>query len=349
MRSTRYFLALSLLAVLFTTAAYAADAPTAASSSTAAKRYGTWGVDLDAMDKSVKPGDDFFRYVNGKWAATAEIPADKTSYGAFAMLRDLSEVRVHEILERFAADKNLKPGSDEAKIATIYRSFLDEAAVEKLDAKPIQPYLDAVKKASSYDDDAKNPDKNTLYLSQGGLGLPDREFYLRDKFKAQKEHYQQYVADMLKQAGWPEPEKNAADVAAFETKIAEAHWTRAEGRDRDKTYNPTTFAELEKSAPGFPWGVYFKEAGLGNAGHAVVRQNTAMPKIAKVFAATPVDTLKAWQAFHIVDEAAPLLSKRFADANWEFHAKYLNGVKEQRPRWKRATSAAERSMGEAIG
>src|ERR1051326_7563483 len=137
MRSTRYFLALSLLAVLFTTAAYAADAPTAASSSTAAKRYGTWR-------------DDFFRYVNGKWAATAEIPADKTSYGAFAMLRDLSEVRVHEILERFAADKNLKPGSDEAKIATIYRSFLDEAAVEKLDAKPIQPYLDAVKKASSY-------------------------------------------------------------------------------------------------------------------------------------------------------------------------------------------------------
>jgi len=374
MKSTRYLLALSLLAVLFTTAAYAADATTAATSSTstAAKRYGTWGVDLDAMDKSVKPGDDFFRYVNGKWAATAQIPADKTSYGSFAMLRDLSEVRVHEILERFAAEKNLKPGSDEAKIAAIYRSFMDEAAVEKLDAKPIQPYLDAVKKASTYDDvarlmarahygfgtsvvragvgdDAKNPDKNTLYISQGGLGLPDREYYLRDKFKAQKEHYQQYVADMLKQAGWAEPEKSAADVVAFETKIAEAHWTRAEGRDRDKTYNLTTFAELEKSAPGFPWGVYFKEAGLEKAGHAVVRQNTAMPKIAAIFAATPVDTLKAWEAFHIVDEAAPLLSKRFADAQWEFHSKYLNGVKEQRPRWKRATSAAERSMGEAIG
>src|ERR1043165_6737593 len=157
MKSTRYTLALSLLAVLFTPAAYAGDATTAATSSTstAAKRYGTWGVDLDAMDKSVKPGDDFFRYVNGKWAATAEIPAAKTSYGAFAMLRDLSEVRVHEILERFPADKNLQPGSDEAKIATIYRSFLDEAAVEKLDAKPIQPSLDAAKKASSYDDTAR--------------------------------------------------------------------------------------------------------------------------------------------------------------------------------------------------
>src|ERR1043165_5869892 len=370
MKLRRFVLAISLVAAL-SSLAHAADVP-AASSTASAKRYGRWGVDLDAMDRSVKPGDDFFRFVNGKWAASAQIPADKTSIGSFAILRDLSELRVHQILERWAADKTLKPGSDEAKVAAIYRTFMDEAAIEKLDGKPLQPYLDAIREAKTYDDvarlmadshgsfgssffragigdDAKNPDKNTLYLSQGGLGLPDREFYLRDKFKAQKEHYQQYVADMLKQAGWPEPEKNAADVAAFETKIAEAHWTRAEGRDRDKTYNPTTFAEREKSAPGFPWGVYFKEAGLGNAGHAVVRQNTAMPKIAKVFAATPVDTLKAWQAFHIVDEAAPLLSKRFADANWEFHAKYLNGVKEQRPRWKRATSAAERSMGEAIG
>src|SRR6266567_2902625 len=241
MKSSRFVLAASLLAVLspFTASSRAADATTApaAASSTAAKRYGTWGVDLEAMDKSVKPGDDFFRYVNGKWAATAQIPADKTSFGSFAMLRDLSELRVHEILERFAADKNLKPGSDEAKIATIYRSFLDEATVEKLDAKPIQPYIDAVKKAKTYDDvarlmarahagfggslvragigdDAKNPDKNALYLSQAGLGLPDREYYLRDNFKAQKEHYQQYVADMLQLAGWQDAEKNAAEVVA---------------------------------------------------------------------------------------------------------------------------------------
>src|SRR4051794_34568881 len=308
MKSMRYIAALSLFAVLFTTAAYAADVPAATSSSTTAKRYGTWGVDLDAMDKSIKPGDDFFRYVNGKWAATAQIPGDKTSYGSFVMLRDLSEARVHGILERFAAEKNLKAGTDDAKIATIYRSFMDEATVEKLDAKPIQPYLDAIKKAATYDDiarlmarahagfgsavvragigdDAKNPDKNTLYLSQAGLGLPDREFYLRDNFKAQKEHYQQYVTDMLRQAGWPEPEKNAADVVAFETKIAEAHWTRAEGRDRDKTYNLTTFADLEKNAPGIPWSVYFKEAGLDKTDRAVVRQNTAVPKIAKIFAA----------------------------------------------------------------
>jgi putative endopeptidase len=352
---------------IFSFSAFAAD-----NNSTVAKRYGTWGVDLDGMDRTVKPGDDFFRYVNGKWAATTQIPADKTSYGAFVMLRDLSEARVHAILDRWAADKKLKAGTDEAKVATIYRSFLDEAAAEKADVKPIQAQLDDVKKATTLDDvaklmgrstsgfgraffsplvsdDQKDPTKYTLYLSQSGLGLPDREFYLRDNFKPQKDRYQQYVGDMLKLAGWSEPEKNAADIVAMETKIAEAHWTRAEGRDRDKTYNPTTIAELETNAPGFPWTVWFNEAGLGKIDRAVMRQNTAFPKIAKIFADTPVETLKAWEAFHIADDAAPLLSKRFVDAEWEFRSKFLNGAQEQRPRWKRAVDAAEGSMGEAIG
>ncbi len=358
---------------LFSNVARAEDAKaTTPASSTTAQRYGTWGIDLEGMDRSVKPGDDFFKYVNGKWAATTQIPADKTGYGAFAVLGDLSEARVHTLLDRWAADKSLKPGSDEAKVAIVYRTYLDEATVEKLDAKPIQPYLDAVRKAKTHEDmarsmgaaargfgssffganigdDAKNPDKNVLYISQGGLGLADREFYLRDNFKPQKERYQQYVAQMLTLIGWDEPEKSAADIVALETKLAEAHWTRAESRDRDKTYNLTTLADLEKTSPGFPWLIAFKEAGLDKVDHAVARQNTALPKIAKVFADTPVATLQAWQAFHIVDDAAPLLSKRFDDAHWEFRSKFLNGTKEQRPRWKRAVSAAEGTMGEAIG
>ena len=355
---------------LFDGAEEAASAPAAAS--TKAQRYGRWGVDLDGMDKSIKPGDDFFKFVNGKWVAVTQIPADRTRFGAFDMLRDLSEVRVRAIVDRWAADKKLKPGSDEAKVAMLYRTWLDEAAAEKLDAKPIQPHLDAVKKAethadvarlmgrsngafgrsffgASVSDDAKNPEKYTLYLSQSGIGMPDREFYLRDNFKAQKERYQQYVADMLRHAGWSDPEKHAADIVAMETKIAEAHWTRSESRNRDKTYNPMTVAELEKNAPGFPWSVYFKEANLEKAERAVVRQNTALPKIAQIFAGTPVETLKAWQAFHLTDDAAPLLSKRFADTQWEFRAKYLSGAQEQRPRWKRAVGAAEGAMGEAIG
>jgi putative endopeptidase len=374
MRLKRFGSAISVIVLfLFTNVARAEDAKaTTPAPSTTAQRYGTWGVDLEGMDRSVKPGDDFFKYVNGKWAATTQIPADKTGYGAFAVLGDLSEARVHALLDRWAADKSLKPGSDEAKVAMVYRTYLDEATVEKLDAKPIQPYLDAVKKAKTHEDmarsmggaergfgssffgasvgdDAKNPDKNVLYISQGGLGLADREFYLRDNFKPQKERYQKYVADMLTLIGWNEPEKSAADIVALETSLAEAHWTRAESRNRDKTYNPTTLADLEKNSPGFPWLLAFKEAGVDKVDHAVVRQSTALPKIAKIFADTPVATLQAWQAFHIVDDAAPLLSKRFADAHWEFRSKFLNGTTEQRPRWKRAVGAAEGAMGEAIG
>jgi len=361
---------ISLIALLslFTAAARAAEA----TAPTTAKRYGTWGIDLDAMDRSVKPGDDFFRYVNGKWVATTKIPADRTNYGSFPMLTELSEARVRASLDGWAADKNLKAGSDEAKVAAIYRTFLDEATAEKLDAKPIESHLDAIRKAQTpadvarlmgrsagtfgsaffgagVGDDAKHPDKYTLYLSQSGLGLPDRDYYLSDKFKAQKDRYQQYVADMLRLVGWNEPEKNAADILAMETKIADAQWTRAESRNRDKTYNPMTIAELEKNAPGFPWRVAMKEAGIDKIDRAVVRQNTAFPKLAKIFADTPVGALKAWQAFHVVDDAAPFLSKRFVDANWEFRSKFLNGVQEQRPRWKRAVGAAEGAMGEAIG
>ena len=351
-----------------------AKAPSKAGTPATAERYGTWGVDLAGMDPSVKPGDDFFRYVNGKWAASTQIPPDRTSYGAFAVLRDLSESRVRTLIDGWAADKKLKAGSDEAKIATIYRAYMDEAAVEKLDARPLQPHLDAVKKATTradlarlmgrasasfgssffsanINDDAKNPTQYALYVSQSGLGLPDREFYLRENFKPQRDRYLQYVTDMLRLAGWEQPEQNAAAILAMETKIAEAHWTRSEGRDRDKTYNPMTLAELEKNAPGFPWATYFDAASIDmkKAGRAVVRQNTALPKIAKIFADTPVETLQAWAAFHVTDDAAPLLSKRFADAEWEFRSKFLNGQQEQRPRWKRAVGAAEGALGEAVG
>src|SRR4051794_13935039 len=157
MRLNRFGSAIAVIALfLSTTVARAADdAKAATPASTTAQRYGTWGVDLDGMDRSVKPGDDFFKYVNGKWAATTAIPADKTGYGAFAVLGDLSEVRVHALLEKWAADKSLKPGSDEAKVAMAYRSFLDEAAAEKADAKPLAPYLAAVKKATTHEDMAR--------------------------------------------------------------------------------------------------------------------------------------------------------------------------------------------------
>jgi putative endopeptidase len=366
----------AVLALLLAGAAARAGEQVAAekstTSATPAARYGAWGIDLAGMDQSVKPGDDFFRFVNGKWADTTPIPPDKTRYGAFDALRDTSEIRVREILDRWAADKALAPDSDEAKVAVIYRTFLDEARADALGRKPIDPQLAAIREAKSRDDvarvmartnagygralvapavfdDQKHPERYALYLSQAGIGLPDREFYLRDEFKPQKERYGKYVADMLRLAGWDEPDKNAAAIVELETKIAAAHWTRAESRNRDKTYNPATVAELEKGSPGFPWALYFEESGLGKASRAVVRQDTAFPKLAAIWAETPVDTLKAWQAFHLADSAAPLLSKPFVDTEWAFRQKFLNGAEEQRPRWKRAVAAAELAMGEAIG
>jgi putative endopeptidase len=323
------------------------------------------------MDRDVKPGDDFFAFVNGTWAKNTQIPADRSSYGAFATLRDLSEARTRQLVESYKVGNPTRDG-DQAKVAALYRGFLDEAAIEALDAKPLQPKLAAIRAAGSKDqmarimgqslgsfggsffgsgvnDDSKNPDYYVLYMGQSGLGLSDRELYLQDKFAPQKARYQQYVAQMLGMAGWADAEAAAARVVALETEIARAHWTRAESRNRDKTYNPYAPAQLAAMAPGFPWATFMAAAGIGKAEKVVVSQNTAFPKLAQIFAGADLDTLKAWQAFHTTDEAAPLLSKRFSDANFEFRQKFLQGQPEQRERWKRAVAVAEGAMGEAIG
>ena len=354
-------------------ALYAADSGTGNATPTVveAKRLGTWGIDTAGMDTTAKPGADFFAYVNGGWVKNTPIPADKSRYGGFDILRDLSEARVRQLVESYPQTDPAK-GGDQAKVAALYRGFLDEAAIEKAGAKPLQPALAAIRKAKSRNDiavlmgrssggfgrsfmsvgvsdDQKDPDRYTLYMSQSGLGLGDRQMYLDAKFAPQRERYVAYVEQMLRLAGWPKPAENAKAILALETKVADAHWTRADSRDRDKTYNPIATAELQAYAPGFPWAAYFKAAGVEQAQRVVMRQNTAFPKLAQIFAEADLDTLKAWQAFSTADQAAPLLSKAFADAEFEFRSKFLNGQPEQRDRWKRAASFAEAAMGEAIG
>src|SRR5690606_31448302 len=288
-----------------------------------AVRYGTWGVDTAGMDATRDPGADFFGYVSGTWAANTQIPSDRSSYGSFLVLRDLSEERVRKLLEGYEAGDPATDG-DAARIAALYRGFLDEAAVEALGAAPLQPELEAIRAAAgkqdlaalmgarnagfggsffglSVSDDQKDPDHYTLYLSQGGLGLGDRQMYLDEKFAPQRERYVQYIAQMLELAGWDAPEANADAIMAMETRIAEAHWTRAESRDRDKTYNPVDMAGIAEFAPGFAWDVFFKAAGVDYADRVVVRQDSAVPNIAQVFADTDLDTLKAWQAFQTTD------------------------------------------------
>jgi putative endopeptidase len=332
--------------------------------------YGSWGFDTAGMDTSVKPGDEWFDFVSGSWAKHTTIRPDRTSEGAFINLRDLSEVRVRKLVEGYRADD--RANQDRMKAAIFYQGYMDEPAIEKLDAAPLRQRLAPMVAATSKEemarimgrsvgsfgasfygagvgDDAKNPDVYALSLRQGGLGLGDRDFYLDPKYKPQLDRYQIYVAQMLGLAGWANPEAAAAAVVAMETKLAQAHWTRAQNRDRDKTYNAMSLADLEAQAPGFPWAAYWQAADLGDGKRVIVAQNTAFPKIAQVFADTDLDTLKAWEAFRTTDEIAPLLSKRFADANFEFRGHFLNGQPQQRDRWKRGVAFTEASIGEAIG
>ncbi len=335
-----------------------------------APRMGPWGFDMAGRDTSVAPSKDFFDYANGTYLNKLEIPADRSRYGAFDALQELSQSRMRAVAEKSAA--NTKATGDEAKLGAFYRSFMDEKAVNALGAKPLATDLAAIRAVKTHDemaglmggtmrkfggsffgsyvhDDAKDPEKYTVYLVQGGLGLPDRDYYLEDRFKTQKAAYEAYIAQMLTLAGWERPAENAKAIVALETEIAKVSWTRAERRDDDKTYNPFEIAKLSQYAPGFAWKQYMDGAHLGKADRVVVSENTAFPKIAAIYANTPIETLKAWSAFNLADQAAPYLSKEFDQANYEFRSKTLSGQPLQQPRWKRGVNAVDNNIGEALG
>ena len=337
-----------------------------------APRYGTWGFDLNGRDTSVRPGDSFMRYANGSALDRMQIPSDRTSYGSFNLLRELSDNRVKVMIDALVARTDLVPGSDEQKIADAYRSYMDEGRLEALDAQPLQPYLAAIRAANTHQAmavymgqtqgrvggsifgtgisiDQKAPTRYVVSTGQSGLGLPNRDYYLEARWAEKKALYITYVGRMLAMAGWERPFTTAAEVVEFETRIAEAHWTPIQNRNRDETYNEYTIAQLASEAPGFAWQAYYNAVGVGQVPRLIVRQDTAMPKIAAIYRQTPIATLQAWQAFHTVDDAAGRLSRRFVDAQWEFRSRDLNGQPMQRPRDKRGISFAEGMLGEAVG
>jgi putative endopeptidase len=348
----------------------AAKANAEAAASLASPKYGTWGFDASGIDPAVKPGDDFFKWANGKWDARTKIPSDLTRYGNFDALSVLSETRVHAILEDAKVGK--VKDKDAARISAAYASFMNEALADKLDAKPIETELAQVKAVKTKDDftalmgkgtttdfhtilgvgiqtDQKSPQKYAVYAGTSGLGLPDRDYYLQASFADKKAKYQAYVEQILTMIGWEKPAENAKAIVGFESQLAEATWTRAERRDRDKTYNPMNLAQLQALTPGFDWNRYLASTELPSIDRIVVTTNTAFPKFAKVYSDTPLETLKAWQAYHVADSAAPLLSKRFVDASFAFHNHELGGQPEQRPRWKRAVAFTNNAVGESVG
>jgi putative endopeptidase len=336
--------------------------PQTSSAPLAPRHFGTWGVDLTAMDRTVNPGDDFDRYVNGAWAAKTEIPADQASAGVANDLFNLSQEQIRAIIENAPATSQL---------GGMYQSFMNEAAVEKLNDKPLQADL---KRVAAIPDtaaftkymgetnatfgiglfgpgvtsDPAKPSMNGLWLGQAGLGLPDRDYYLSATFKPQLDAYRAYIERTFTLVGYPEPAKTADAVLAFETAVAKASWPAADRRDIDKINNPMSVAELQAYAPGLDWSAYLAASEIAKRDRAIVNENTAIRDIAALYAQTPLATLKAWETFHVADQASPYLSKRFVDSRFTF-TKTVSGVSELRPRWKRGASLIDTTLGELLG
>jgi predicted metalloendopeptidase len=362
-----------------TTAAKVAPAPAAEKVRTGPKpKLGSFGVDTDGMDRSVKPGADFYKYASGTWVARNKIPSDKTRWGMFDALAEQSRVDVHNILEEVSKAQNPK-GSTAQKVGDYYASYLDTEAIERKGMKPAQADLRLINKVKTPKDvakliatpgiplagpigigitiDAKDPNKYVLSAGAGGLGLPDRDFYLKDdaRFKDIRAKYETHIAKILafshdnKKAQSTKDEANAKAIIALETKIAEAHWDRVKRRDAEKSYNPKTISELEKEVPKFPWRAYADAAGFKGQERVIVRELDAMPALADIFASTPISTWKAYLTYHYLVASASLLPKALDAEVFDFFGKTVSGTPEQSDRWKRAVGATNGALGEAIG
>ena len=352
-------------------AAYAllAVAPLAAYSQTAPE---THGIVVANMDRSVKPGDDFYRYANGDWIKRTEIPPDRSDIGVFDSLIDLSQKRNAGLIEE-AAKANAPAGSNTRKIADLYHSYMNEAAIEAKGLAPIRQQLDAIAaipdkhelaralgESLRSDVDALNcgcfhtpnlfglwvapgfndPEHYTAYLLQGGLEMPDREYYLSnsDSIRDLRTKYQTHVSAMLKLAGFTDMDIRAQRIVALEHAIAEKHIPLADQHDIYKANNTWKRADFTANAPGLDWAEYFRGAGLSGQPSFIVWEPTAFTGESALVASVALDTWKDWLAFHLIEDYADVLPKAFADEHFAFFGKTLSGTPEQRPRWQRAVA-----------
>jgi putative endopeptidase len=334
------------------------------------------GIDLTLMDKSVKPGDDFFRYVNGSWLDKTEIPADKTRWGSFDELRLNTDRDALSILKEAINNKNLDPNSDQAKAVHIYQTYMDSITRNKLGIKPLKPYLtkiDAIKSIQDLNNlvtemeplggigfygvgvgaDAKNSNKNVLYVGLGDLGLPDRDYYVSDDkdSKEKREKYVQHLTRMLAFIGEkPEQAKqNANRILALEIEMAKPRLDRVERRDRRKTYNPMAVADLQKLTPSVNWKSYLEGIGVGKLDSLVVSQPKYMTALEGIFKANKLDDIKAYLRWTLLNNTAGNLTVEIEKANWEFYSKTLQGALKQRPKEERALQIVNGTVGEALG
>ncbi len=331
------------------------------------------GIDRAYVAADVRPQDDLFGHVNGKWLAEAVIPPDRPMDGAFYKLRDKSEADIRAIIDE-STRADAPAGSEARKIGDLYASFLDEAAADRLGLDPIKPDLAAVAAiadkpglvralggfqrqgvegtvGAGVDTDAKRSDRYIVYLNQSGIGLPDESYYRDPKFADKREAYLAHIAKMLELAGIPDAKGKADRIMALETRLAKGHWDRVKSRDDTLTYNKMDRAALAKLAPGFDWSAWVGAMGVPESSIAevVVRQPSFFTAMAEALDAVPLDDWKAWLAWNVVHAHAPFLSKPFVDEQFAFYGKTLTGAPENRPRWKRGVAAVESALGEALG
>jgi putative endopeptidase len=341
------------------------------------------GIDFTGMDHSIKPGDDFFSYVNGTWVKNTQIPADRSSTGPTQDLEELTEQRTAALI-RNMANTHPAAGSNERKIADYYAAFMDEADIEKRGLAPLKSELDQIDAIKTRDDLARvlgseqradvdpinatnfqtenlfglfvtqaleDPAHNMAYLLQGGLGMPSRDYYLSKdaEMAGYRAKYQAYVASLLKLAGTPRSDAQAKAIIGLETKIAQAQENLVDSEDVHKANNVWNTTDFTQKAPGLNWPAYFKAAGLDGQARIDVWQPVGITGIAALVGSESLDTWKQLLRYHALDKAAPLLPRAYADLNFDFYGTTLEGTPKQSDRWKRAVNATSFDLGDAVG
>lgn len=333
------------------------------------------GLELQWLDKSVRPQDDFFQFVSGKWLAQTEIPADRARFGSFDQLRELSEKRSLDIIDHLTKNKQWALGSNQQKIADLYQSFMDEKRAEELDVLPLKREFSRIDSIAQKSDlpalmaqlaklgialpiqgfvgqDARDATRYAVYLNQGGLGLPDRDYYLKDdaKFKGFRDAYLAHIEKMLSMSGDSKPHESASAIFALESQLASSQWSRVENRDPVKTYNKIATNKFSELMPDFNWQVYADTWGAGNkTDYVIVRQPGFFTSLNKILQETPLETWKAYFKWHVLDTYAPFLSQRFVEQDFAFNNVTLRGIPTNQPRWKRGVARVEEALSEALG
>lgn len=331
------------------------------------------GIDLSAIDDQVRPQDDFFRYVNGGWIDRTEIPADKARIVSFTELAEAAEANIRVIVDELRAGTPVA-NSEAQKLKDLYESFMDEAAVNARGMDPVRPLLaqiDGLRNKRqmvrfvgelgvlgvnpllgvSVSQDMKNSTEYILYLSQSGLGLPDRDYYLEkgDSFQKARDAYRDYLKFLYAQAETKAPGKAAQQCFAFEKALAKIQWSRVDNRDRDKTYNKFVPRKLSRLSNRFAWADFFEANGTGVPDSLIVQQPSYVRGLSKLLKKTPLATWKIYLKARVLDSFAPFLNAEVAAASFAFHGRALAGIPENKPRWKRGISLLDAHLGEALG